>query len=111
MKVRHDGLCEYVSRAAMVELVSLLVEGIGSTRGLAKRLGVSHAAVRKWLRPGDAHPSNQNLQKIVELAVELDGAAVSKILKMDLLTHKKSFEYFLARVRAVTGELPPPFQP
>jgi TyrR family helix-turn-helix protein len=92
--MRHDGLCEYISRAARVELLSLLIESIGSTRRLAKKLGVSHVAVHKWLRPGDAHPSNKNLQKIVELAIGLDSAATSKILRRDLLTHKTSFERF-----------------
>jgi hypothetical protein len=92
--MRHDGLFEYISRATRVELVSLLVDTIGSTRRLAEKLRVSHVTVHKWLRPGSAHPSNQNLQKIVELAIELDGAATSKILRRDLLGYKKFFECF-----------------
>ncbi len=90
--MRHDGLCEYISRAARVELVHLLVKGVGSTREVARRVGVSHTAVRKWLCPGDAHPSNINLLKIVELAVEFDGATASKILKRDLRIHQVSFK-------------------
>jgi predicted transcriptional regulator len=94
--MRHDGLFEYISRAARVELVSLLVDSIGSTRRLAKKLGVSHVAVHKWLHPSDAHPSNQNLQKIVELAIGLDVATTSKILRRDLLAHKNIVRTFLA---------------
>ncbi|MDI6643265.1 MAG: hypothetical protein QMD95_04355 [Candidatus Hodarchaeaceae archaeon] len=74
----------------------LLLRGMGSTRRLARRIGVSHAAVRKWLRPGDAHPSNINLRKIIELAVEFDGTTASKILRRDLRAHKTSFERFRA---------------
>ena len=59
---RHDGLCEYVSRSARGKLIMLLVKKFGS-RGLAKALGVSHAAVNKWLRSSNTHPSNINLQK------------------------------------------------
>jgi len=98
MKIRHDGLCEYVSRAARIKLVSLLLKNIGSTRGLARRLDVSHVAVRKWLCPRNAHPSNVNLWKIVELAVRIDSATATGILERDLRAHRTSFKRFVAGV-------------
>ncbi|MFH1820913.1 MAG: hypothetical protein ABH852_00500 [Methanobacteriota archaeon] len=95
-KWRHDGLCEYVSRSARVELVSLAVSGAGSARALARTVGVSHVAVLKWLRFRDVHPSNANLRKIVGLAAEFDDAAVSRILKKDLQIHQECFKNFIA---------------
>ena len=104
-KARHDGLCEYISRAARVELVHMLVRSMGSTRKVAKRLGVSNVAVYKWLHPGEAHPSNTNLQKIVGLAVEFDDTTTSEILENDLHAHQTSFERFTASIQALTGGL------
>lgn len=95
--MRHDGLCEYISRATRIKLLKLLLKKFSSTRWLAKELGVSHTAVNKWLRPGDAHPSNDNLLKIIELAAEFNINKISKILTMDLVLHEKLLERFVTR--------------
>jgi len=95
--VRHDGLCEYISRATRIKLLKLLLKKFSSTRRLAKELGVSHTAVNKWLRPGDAHPSNDNLLKIIELALEHNTNKTSGILRTDLVLHEELLERFVTR--------------
>lgn len=98
MKNRHDGLYEYISRATRVELVSLLVKRFGSLRLLAEELGVAHVSVVRWLRPDAAHPSNENLRKIVALAAELDRLKTSKILTDDFLTHEALLKEFNSKL-------------
>ena len=94
LKNRHDGLYEYISRAARVELASLLVKRFGSLRLLAVELGVTHISVVRWLRPDAAHPSNKNLQKIVSLAADLDCPKTSKILMDDFRKHEALLKEF-----------------
>jgi predicted transcriptional regulator len=90
------GLYEYVSRSARSRLITLLTKKFGSS-GLAKALNVTHAAVNKWLKSGNTHPSNVNLQKIIELAVKLNGARTLQILKSDLSAHQNMLESFASR--------------
>jgi len=94
LKSRHDGLYEYISRATRVKLVSLLVKKFGSLRSLARELGVTHTSMIRWLRPGAAHPSNENLRKIVTLAAETDCLKTSEILMDDFLVHKALLKEF-----------------
>ena len=78
-------MCEYINKSARVELMSLVTSDAGSVRKLAGKIGVSRAAVPKWLRSRDVHHSNANLRKIVELAAESDDAAVFRIVNYPAL--------------------------
>ena len=86
----NNGICEHVSRATRVELASLLIDKIGSSTGLAASLGITEMAVRKWMLRL-THPSNANLHKMIELALELDATRASEILREDLSKHQASF--------------------
>lgn len=92
MRGQHDGLCEYISRFARVELISLLLENRASVKYLARDLSVSRTAVVKWLRLNGTHPSNANLRKIVVLAVQESGRKTFRILTEDLLAHRELLE-------------------
>lgn len=85
---RHDGLSEYVSRFARSYLVQLLVKEFESKNEIGKNLEVSHATVINWLNPKKSHPSNQNLEKIIELALKMDENNCISILKKDLAHHR-----------------------
>lgn len=85
-----DGICEHVSRVSRVELALFLIDKIGSSTALAASLGITEMAVRKWLLRS-THPSNVNLNKMIELAFELDATRASEILEEDLSRHKTSF--------------------
>ncbi|KUO41502.1 MAG: hypothetical protein AVW06_01350 [Hadesarchaea archaeon DG-33-1] len=87
-------MCEYISRAARSELVQLLVEELGSISGLAKEVGISHVAVLKWLRLENIHPSNTNLKRILELALELKPDEALKVLLRDLDKHATMMDKF-----------------
>lgn len=89
---RHDGLCEYVSRRVRSDLVNLLVEEFESKSGLSEILGVSHAAVIDWLNPDGSHPSNRNLERIINLALESDVGETLDKLREDLMYHRSLFE-------------------
>ena len=93
----RGGLCEYISRSARSRLVHLLVERFGSVSIVAGRLGVSRAAVRKWLHPTSPHPPNSVLRRIAGLAARSDRAAAMGVLENDLLSHWILFERFASR--------------
>jgi hypothetical protein len=82
-------ICEYISRHARVELIELLLDKFGSISRVAREIGVTEGAVRKWVNYNSTHPSNQNLQKIVRLALELDEDYTRDVLKRDFLRHRE----------------------
>ncbi|MEA1905190.1 MAG: hypothetical protein U9M97_04880 [Candidatus Hadarchaeota archaeon] len=61
---------------------------------MAREVGVSRTAVRRWLRSVNSHPSNTILQKIINLALELDKTTAMGVLENDLLSHWEAFERF-----------------
>jgi DNA-binding MurR/RpiR family transcriptional regulator len=63
------------------------VRKFGSIRRLARELNVSHAAVVKWSRSHETHPSNMNLKQVIKLALELNPSETVKILKRDFEKH------------------------
>jgi transposase-like protein len=81
------GLCEHVSRESRAALVSLLIEALGSPTRLAAELGITEMAVRKWILRL-THPSNINLQKIIELAFGTDARQTGDILEEGFLKHR-----------------------
>ncbi|MEA1904515.1 MAG: helix-turn-helix transcriptional regulator [Candidatus Hadarchaeota archaeon] len=85
MKLRFDGLSEFVSRRARVRLLRLILDNGITQRELATEIGVTRQAVNKWLNPRETHPKNGNLDHILDLAHELDGERTSRILQNELL--------------------------
>lgn len=85
MKSRFDGLSEFVSRRARVRLLQLILDNGITRRELATEVGVTRQAVDKWLDPRETHPKNVNLDRIIDLARELDGERTSRILQDELL--------------------------
>jgi len=82
---RFDGLSEFVSRRARVRLLQLILDNGVAQRELAAKVGVTQQAVNKWLNPGETHPKNRNLDRIIDLAHELDAGRTSRILQDELL--------------------------
>lgn len=72
----------------------MLVERFGSISVVAREVGVSRTAVRRWLRSVNSHPSNTILQKIINLALESDKTTAMGVLESDLLSHWEAFERF-----------------
>ncbi|KXB04193.1 hypothetical protein AKJ47_00275 [candidate division MSBL1 archaeon SCGC-AAA261G05] len=81
-----DGLAEYVSRRARVDLVQLVLENGMTQKELANRVGVTQQAVHKWLDPRETHPKNENLDCVINLAFELDRRETRGILHGELLS-------------------------
>ena len=50
-------------------------------------LNISHAAIVKWSRSHETHPSNMNLMRVIKLALELNPSGTMEILKRDLEKH------------------------
>jgi transcriptional regulator with XRE-family HTH domain len=83
---RFDGLSEFVSRCARVELIDLILKN-GMTQGdLAAKVGVTQSAVSKWLNPRETHPCNKNLDRLIDLAYRVDRNRTLGILRGELLT-------------------------
>jgi len=51
-----------------------------STVEIAETVGVTDRSVRYWLDPKKTHPSNQHLDRLVEVAFKVDSACTLKIL-------------------------------
>ncbi|MBS3814953.1 MAG: hypothetical protein KGY45_00130 [Hadesarchaea archaeon] len=85
MKSPFDGLSEYVSRRARVELVESIMSGGFTQQDIADEVGVSQQAVHKWLDPEETHPSNKNLDVIIGIALESEESRASEILCGELL--------------------------
>jgi len=85
--MENAGLCEHVSRESRAALVLLLIEALGSPTKLAAELGITEMAVRKWIHRL-THPSNVNLRKIIELALEIDARQTGDILEEGFLKHR-----------------------
>lgn len=86
-KYRFDGLAEFISRRARVLLLELIEEKFKSLSAIAERLEVSRWAVCKWFDPEKAHPNNQNTNKIVNLAIEVDKNGVREVLLDEALEY------------------------
>lgn len=84
---RFDGLAEFVSRRARVVLLELIEEEFGSLSAIAERLDVSRWAVCKWFDPEGTHPNNQNTDKIIALAIEVDKDRVREVLLDEALEY------------------------
>lgn len=85
MESRFDGLSEFVSRRARVKIVQLMLDNGMTQQELAAEIGVSQQAVNKWLNPRETHPKNLNLDRIIDLAHELEEEQTRKILQDELL--------------------------
>lgn len=85
MEPRFDGLSEFVSRRARVKIVQLMLDNGMTQQELAAEIGVSQQAVNKWLNPRETHPKNRNLDRIIDLAYELEEEQTRRILQDELL--------------------------
>lgn len=56
---------------------------------LAEELGITRQAVNCWLSGGKTHPSNVNLDRLIDLALESDAAEAKKILTKEMLNFQK----------------------
>lgn len=89
--MKRNDLCEHLTRPARSQLVELLINRLGSKEGLAAEVGVTERAVRKWMS-SSTHPSNVNLQKMLELAFQLDEQRTREIIKRDLMNFSDAIE-------------------
>ena len=63
-----------------MKLVELLRSHGMSTAEIAETIGVTDRSVRYWLDPRKTHPSNEHLDRLVEVAFEVDNTCAFKIL-------------------------------
>jgi len=86
---RFDGLAEFVSRRGKVRLVEMLL-GAGLSSGqIAIEVGVTPRSVRRWLNPRETHPCNENLDRLIELALRTDPNHVHELLREELTLFAK----------------------
>ncbi|KXB09234.1 hypothetical protein AKJ46_00695 [candidate division MSBL1 archaeon SCGC-AAA833K04] len=83
-RYRFDGLSEYVSRRARVKLVDVITSKDVTVGEIARIVGVSSRSVRRWLDPGEVHPCNRNLDKLLDLAFEVAPVESSTILTSEV---------------------------
>ena len=84
VEYRFDGLAEFVSRRGRVRLVEMLL-GAGLSSGqIAIEVGVTPRSVRRWLNPLETHPCNENLDRLLELALRIDPNKTHEILLEEL---------------------------
>jgi hypothetical protein len=75
----------------------LLIEELGSPTRLAAELGITEMAVRKWMLRL-THPSNINLQKIIELALKTNARLAGDILEECFFKHRVELEVVIGCV-------------
>jgi predicted transcriptional regulator len=86
---RFDGLAEFVSRRGRVRLVEMLL-GAGLSSGqIAIEVGVTPRSVRRWLNPRETHPCNENLDRLIELALRTYPNNVHELLLEELTLFAK----------------------
>lgn len=88
MNEKHSDLVEYVSRSARIKVIRMLINRLGSTRAVARELGISAKAVWNWVGTSSTHPSNYHLRGALQLAIKMDRERVLKIIEEDLLKHQ-----------------------
>ncbi len=81
---RFDGLAEFISRRARVRLVEMLKHDGLSTEQIAAATGVTARSIRRWLNPKQTHPCNRNLDRLLELAWQIDREQAFDVLRDDL---------------------------
>ena len=94
---------EFVSRRARVELVELLCDNGWSIAGVAGAVGVSPQSVYKWLNPGETHPSNRNLRKLLKLALDADPNRTLYLLNTEAAEFQKLIECLSAEAGIQLG--------
>jgi len=92
MKTQRGGLSEFVSRNGRVKLIKLLLTNGWSVSGLAAALGITRQATHLWLKRGETHPCNSNLDKLIDLALAADRAGTAKIVRGELKAFRRQFE-------------------
>ena len=78
-----------------MDLVRLLVGDRGSLSSVARELGISPRAVRKWVNGARTQPSNSHLHTIIALAAEADRRGTIALLRQDLRSHRELMRGFL----------------
>ena len=87
MSEKYGDLAEYISRSARTKLIQILIDHLGSTRAVARKLRVSAKAVWNWTSTSSTHPSNYHLRGVLKLAIKIDRERVLEIIEEDLLKH------------------------
>ncbi len=75
-------VCEHMSRAARHEIVTFLLEKLGSEVSVAATADVTEMAVRKWINR-ITHPSNITLKKLLVAALDINSKRVKEIIEED----------------------------
>lgn len=81
---RFDGLSEFISRRGRMELLEMLVRKKGSVSEVAEGLDITEPAVCGWRNKADRHPSNKNVQKMIELLAREDKKDAKEFLLGEL---------------------------
>ncbi len=75
-----------------------------SQRGLAEDLGITPAAVNKYLT-GKTHPSDRVLERIIEIASREEAMEISRIIAEDLAKGIEEYLAWAADKRAIHPDL------
>jgi predicted transcriptional regulator len=73
-----------VSRRARVKLVELLREHGMPNYEIARAVGVTSRSVRYWLDPKKTHPSNEHLNRLIELSLDINRTHAFLILNREV---------------------------
>lgn len=92
-----------MSRRARVKLVELLRKHGMSTDEIAGAVGVTGRSVRYWLDPKKAHPSNEHLDRLVELAFKINGTNAFQILNAEVEDFRRLLNERYASLTAQFG--------
>jgi predicted transcriptional regulator len=83
-RYKFDGLAEFVSRRARIKLLELLREHGMPNDKIARSVGVTSRSVRHWLDPKKAHPSNEHLDRLIELSLGVNRTHTFLILNQEV---------------------------
>lgn len=79
MKAIHN-----ISKEAREEIINVLLEG-RSKKELAEELGLTPAAISKFYK-GLTHPSDETIEKILEISSEMERKRIIEIIVNDLVS-------------------------
>lgn len=102
-RYKFDGLAEFVSRRARVKLVELLKEHGMPNYEIARAVGVTSRSVRYWLDPTKAHPSNEHLNRLIELSLDINRTHAFLILNQEVEDFRRLLNKLYASSTAQIG--------
>jgi len=102
-RYKFDGLAEFVSRRARIKLVELLRKHGMPNYEIARAVEVTERSVRYWLDPKKAHPSNEHLDRLIWLSLEINPKHAFRILNEEVEDFRRLLNKLYASSTAQIG--------